>query len=58
MTNYAYITSMNVNDLASLLSCVYKDWEESTITIDNCCLFDSIDDVVEWLQEEEHNDSQ
>lgn len=57
MTNYEYITSMNVNDLASLLSCVYKDWEESTITIDNCCLFDSMGDVAEWLQEE-HNDSQ
>lgn len=57
MTNYEYITSMNVNDLASLLSCVYKDWEESAITIDNCCLLDSIGDVAEWLQEE-HNDSQ
>lgn len=57
MTNYEYITSMNVKDLASLLSCVYKDWEESTITIDGCCLFDSIGDVAEWLQEE-HNDSQ
>nr|DAZ40937.1 MAG TPA: hypothetical protein [Caudoviricetes sp.] len=57
MTNYEYITSMNVNDLASLLSCVYKDWEESTITIDGCCLFDSIGDVAEWLKKE-HNDSQ
>ena len=57
MTNYEHITSMSVNDLASLLCCVNKDWEESTITIDDCCLFDSINDVAEWLQEE-HNDSQ
>ena len=57
MTNYEHITSMSVNDLASLLSCVCKDWEESTITINDCCLFDSIGNVAEWLQEE-HNDSQ
>lgn len=57
MTNYEHITSMSINELASLLCCVNKDWEESTITIDNCCLFDSIGDVAEWLQEE-HNDRQ
>lgn len=56
MTNFEYIKSMSINDFATLLYCVDKDWEESTITIDDCCLFDSIGDIEEWL-EKEHIDN-
>ena len=52
MTNYEYIKSMNIDEIASLLVCIEKDWDNMSISIDDCLLHDDISSVKDWLEKE------
>lgn len=52
MTNYEYIKSMNIDEMASLLVCIEKDWDNMSIRIDDCLLHDDMSSVKDWLEEE------
>lgn len=52
MTNFEYIKSMSVYELAFLLSCISVDIDENIKTIDGQMIFNSFEDMREWLESE------
>ena len=52
MTNFEYIKSMSVDELAILLGCIREDIDENIRFIDCQMIFDSIGDIGEWLESE------
>lgn len=55
MTNFDYIKSMSVDELASLLGCISEDIDENMRTINGQMIFDSFSDIREWLESECEN---
>lgn len=56
MTNFDYIKSMSINELAILLGCISEDIDENLRFIDGQIIFDSISDIREWLESEHKDD--
>lgn len=56
MTNFEYIKSMSVDELAILLGCIREDINENIRFIDGQMIFDSIGDIREWLESEHKDD--
>ena len=52
MTNYERIKQMSVEEMARLLGSVFVDCYEYTRTINGKTMFDSFDDIEEWLESE------
>lgn len=50
MTNFERIKQMTVKEIARLLGCVFVDCNEYSRTIDGKIIFDSFDDIEEWLE--------
>ena len=50
MTNYEYIKQMTVPELARLLGSIHNDVDERSRTINCDNVFDSFDDIEEWLE--------
>ena len=52
MTNFERIKQMTVPELARLLGCIFVDCKDNTRTINGKIIFDSFDDIEEWLESE------
>ena len=52
MTNFEYIKQMGIKELAILLGCIWNDFDEHIRTINGDKIFDSFDDIEEWLESE------
>ena len=52
MTNYERIKQMSVKEMARLLGCIFADFDEHIRTINGDKVFDSFDDIEEWLESE------
>lgn len=52
MTNYERIKQMSVEEMARLLGSVFVDCYKYTRTINGKTMFDSFDDIEEWLESE------
>ena len=52
MTNFEHIKQMTVSELARLLGCIRSDLYGHTRTINGDKIFDSFDDIEEWLERE------
>ena len=50
MTNYERIKKMNVPEMARLLGSIHNDVNEHSRTINGDNVFDSFDDIEEWLE--------
>ena len=55
MTNYERIKKMNVPEMARLLESIHSDFDEHIRTINGDNVFDSFDDIEEWLESEVDN---
>lgn len=55
MTNYERIKQMTVPELARLLGSIRSDLYGHTRTINGDKIFDSFDDIEEWLESEVGN---
>ena len=58
MTNFEHIKQMTVSELARLLGCIFVDCYEYTRTINGKTMFDSFDDIEEWLESEVKDNDQ
>lgn len=52
MTNFERIKQMTVPDMARLLGSIHNDVDEYIRTINGDNVFDSYDDIEEWLESE------
>ena len=52
MTNFERIKQMTVPEMARLLGSIYSDFDEHILTINGDNVFDSFDDIEEWLESE------
>ena len=52
MTNYERIKQMSVKEMSRLLGSIYSDFDEHIRTINSDNVFDSFDDIEEWLESE------
>ena len=52
MTNYERIKKMTVPEMARLLGSIHNDFDEHIRTINSDNVFDSFDDIEEWLESE------
>ena len=52
MTNFERIKQMTVPELALLLGSIRSDFDEHIRTINGDNVFDSFDDIEEWLESE------
>ena len=52
MTNFERIKQMTVPEMARLLGSIYSDFDEHILTINDDNVFDSFDDIEEWLESE------
>ena len=52
MTNYERIKKMTVPELARLIGSIHSDFDEHIRTINGDNVFDSFDDIEEWLERE------
>lgn len=52
MTNFERIKQMSIKEIARLLGCIFADCNEYTRTIDGKIMFDSFDNIEEWLESE------
>ena len=57
MTNFEHIKQMSINEMARLLGSIFVDCYECTRTIDGRTMFDSFDDIEEWLESEVDDDN-
>ena len=55
MTNYERIKKMTVPELARLIGSIHSDFDEHIRTINGDNIFDSFDDIEEWLESEVDN---
>lgn len=56
MTNFEYIKSMSIDELASLLSYINEDISQNIKFINGQMIFNNADDIKEWLEEEINNE--
>ena len=57
VTNFEYIKQMGIKELAILLGCIWSDFDDNIRIINGDNIFDSFDDIEEWLESEvEDND--
>ena len=56
MTNFEYIKQMTIPELSRLLGSIYSDFDEHIRTINSDNVFDSFDDIEEWLESEIDDD--
>ena len=52
MTNYERIKQMTVPELARLIGSIHSDFDKHIRTINGDNIFDSFDDIEEWLESE------
>ena len=52
MTNYERIKQMSVKEMACLIGSIHSDFDEHIRTINGDNVFDSFDDIEEWLESE------
>ena len=52
MTNFEYIKQMTVPELALLLGSIHSYFDDNIRTINGDNVFDSFDDIEEWLESE------
>lgn len=52
MTNFEYIKQMGIKELASLLGCIWSDFDDHIHVINGDVVWDSFDDIEEWLESE------
>ena len=52
MTNFERIKQMTVPELARLIGSIHSDFDEHIRTINGDNIFDSFDDIEEWLESE------
>lgn len=52
MTNFEHIKQMTVPEMARLLGNIHSDFDEHIRTINGDKIFDSFDDIEEWLESE------
>lgn len=52
MTNFERIKQMTVSELARLIGSIHSDFDEHIRTINGDMIFDSFDDIEEWLERE------
>lgn len=52
MTIFERIKQMTIKEIARLLGCIFVDCDEYSRTIDGKIIFDSFDDIEEWLESE------
>lgn len=52
MTNYERIKQMTVPEMARLFGSIHNDIDEHIRTINGDKVFDSFDDIEEWLERE------
>ena len=52
MTNFEHIKQMSVKEMSRLLGSIYSDFDEHIRTINSDNVFDSFDDIEEWLESE------
>ena len=52
MTNFEYIKQMSVKEMARLIGSIHSDFDEHIRTINGDNVFDSFDDIEEWLESE------
>ena len=58
MTNFERIKQMTVPELARLIGSIHSDFDKHIRTINGDNVFDSFDDIEEWLEREvRDNDS-
>lgn len=50
MTNFEHIKQMSVKEMARLLGSIHNDVDERSRTINGDNVFDSFDDIEEWLE--------
>ena len=52
MTNFEHIKQMSVKEMARLIGSIHSDFDEHIRTINGDNVFDSFDDIEEWLERE------
>ena len=52
MTNFERIKQMTVPEMVRLLESIHSDFDEHIRTINGDNIFDSFDDIEEWLESE------
>ena len=52
MTNFERIKQMSVKEMARLIGSIHSDFDEHIRTINGDNVFDSFDDIEEWLESE------
>lgn len=52
VTNFEYIKQMGIKELASLLGCIWSDFDDNIRIINGDVILDSFDDIEEWLESE------
>ena len=52
MTNFERIKQMTVPELARLIGSIHSDFDKHIRTINGDNIFDSFDDIEEWLESE------
>ena len=52
MTNYERIKQMTVPEMARLIGSIHSDFDKHIRTINGDNIFDSFDDIEEWLESE------
>ena len=52
MTNFEHIKQMSVKEMARLIGSIHSDFDEHIRTINGDNVFDSFDDIEEWLESE------
>ena len=58
MTNFERIKQMGIKELASLLGCIWSDFDDNIRIINGDVILDSFDDIEEWLERERGKDDQ
>lgn len=52
VTNFEYIKQMGIKELAILLGCIWSDLDNHIRVINGDVVWDSFDDIEEWLESE------
>lgn len=55
VTNFEYIKQMGIKELAILLGCIWSDLDNHIRIINGDVVWDSFDDIEEWLESEVGN---
>ena len=58
VTNFEYIKQMGIKELAILLGCIWSDLDNHIRVINGDVVWDSFDDIEEWLEREGDDNDQ